>query len=360
MASKTNVVILFGGRSGEHEVSRASAAFIIDTLRQMEDFRVLPVGITREGRWYAYSGDTGPMRDGRWFEEGPVFPAALLPDTGRHFLYINREGGTVTYEADCVFPVLHGPNGEDGTIQGMLEMAGIPFVGCGMAASVLAMDKSLANTLFDKHGIPHTPWRLVDRAVWEKTEGLPEESLTRGLAYPLFVKPARGGSSLGISRVDRPGALPAALSHAFSYDRKVLIEEAVQGRELEIAALGGYGKPFLSPVGEIVPDRDFYDYDSKYESGSASRLLVPAELDRKTEEEIRRIAELAWRALDCYGLSRIDFFLAANGQVYLNEINTIPGFVDISMYPRLMRAAGFRDTDLVRRLIELAFSREDK
>ncbi|NLA95889.1 MAG: D-alanine--D-alanine ligase [Clostridiaceae bacterium] len=360
MESEINVVVLFGGRSGEHDVSCSSAAYIIDTLNRCDRYRVLPVGITREGRWYAYSGPAEALRHGVWFDQGPVVPATLVPDRGKPFLFTNREGRTVSYSADCVFPVLHGPNGEDGTIQGMLEMADIPFVGCGMAASALAMDKCFANTIFEKKDLPHTPWRSLDRAGWQGSDDRSIDQLIEGLDFPLFVKPARGGSSLGISRVQSREDLPAALDHALAYDRKVLIEQGVQGRELEIAAVGGYGEPELSPIGEVIPDREFYDYDSKYEVHSTTQLVVPAPVDPLIAEQVRRIAKEAWQTIDCYGMARIDFFLDHDQRLYLNEINTIPGFVSISMYPRLFRAAGYEDGELLEKLIRLAMQREDK
>ncbi len=357
MASELNIVVLFGGKSGEHDVSRSSAAYIIETLGQCPEYRILPVGITREGSWYAYGGPVSAMREGNWLEEGPVSPATLLPDTGRHFLFTRRQGQTVSHSVDCVFPVLHGRYGEDGTIQGMLEMAGIPFVGCGMTSCALAMDKVFANTIFDYKGIPHTPWQSLDRDSWLKDGSRILPDLVKGFTYPLFVKPARAGSSLGISRVLEQQDLPAAIDRALVHDRKVIIEEAVRGRELEIAALGGYGEPVLSPIGEIIPDRDFYDYDSKYEEHSASQLIIPAELTDGEEAALRKIAVDAWGALECYGLARIDFFLSEDGRILLNEINTMPGFVSISMYPRLFRAAGYGDAQLLRELINLALAR---
>lgn len=360
MESEINLVVLFGGRSGEHDVSCSSAAYIIDTLSRCDGYRLLPVGITREGRWYAYSGPTEAMRQCAWLDQGPVVPAILVPDRGKHFLFVNQEGRTVSYSADCVFPVLHGPNGEDGTIQGMLEMADIPFVGCGMAASALAMDKCFANTLFEKRKLPHTPWRSLDRAGWQGRDDRSIGQLIEGLEFPLFVKPARGGSSLGITRVSSREDLPAALDHALTYDRKVLIEQGVEGRELEIAAIGGYGPPELSPVGEVIPDREFYDYDSKYKADSTSQLVIPAPIDPQVTAQVRKIAREAWQAIDCYGMARIDFFLDRDQRLYLNEINTIPGFVSISMYPRLFRAAGYKDGELLEKLIELAMTRGDK
>lgn len=359
MASKLNLVILFGGQSGEHEVSLSSAAFIIDSLRTCPDYKILPVGITRQGRWYAYSGPTEAMREGTWQQETWITPAILLPDAAKPFLFTQHQGRTVSYGVDCVFPVLHGLRGEDGTIQGMLEMAGIPYVGCGQAACALAMDKALAKALFQEAGIAQTGWRTLDRETWQAEGQAGLADRLAGLAYPLFVKPSRGGSSLGISRVASFEDLAPALDLAFQHDRKAIIEEGVVGRELEIAVLGDYLHPFLSPVGEIVPDRAFYDYDSKYEAASTSQLIIPAPLAADAEASLRQMALQAWGALNCYGLARIDFFMSQEGRLLLNEINTMPGFVRISMYPRLMRAAGYEDATLLRELIDLALARQE-
>ena len=358
MASRKNIVVLFGGRSVEHDVSLSSAAYIIDTLRTCEEFYILPVAITREGRWYAYNGPTDAMREDRWYTAGTVTPATLLPDTAKPYLFTKRDGRSISYPVDCVFPVLHGQYGEDGTLQGMLELAGIPFVGCGMTSCALAMDKIFANRIFDQKDIPHTPWRALTFDEWVTRDDTMLDELMTGLSYPLFVKPARGGSSLGIRRVTERDGLCEAIEYGFLFDRKLVIEEGVRGRELEIAALGGYGEPVLSPVGEIVPDREFYDYDSKYKSDSTSELIVPAKLRDDQLTRLRMIASEAWQALDCYGLSRIDFFLTEDDRVLINEINTIPGFVSISMYPRLFRAAGYSDAELLRELIRLAFKRD--
>lgn len=358
MTDRINLVVLFGGQSGEHEVSRTSASYIIGTLQSCDEYRILPVGITREGSWYYYEGPVSLLPDGSWFEKGPVTPATLVPDAGRHFLYIDRQGDEDRFTVDCVFPVLHGKNGEDGTIQGLLEMAGIPFVGCGMTASALAMDKSFANALFDYYDIPQTKWRKLDDTKWRCDRAKALAETLKGMKYPLFVKPARGGSSLGITRVTSPEEAEQAFESAFRHDRKIVVEEGVVGRELEMAAIGGYDAPFLSPVGEIIPDREFYDYDSKYEESSTSGLVIPAPLAPEILHEIRHIATRAYRALDCYGLCRIDFFLSEDGRVLLNEINTIPGFVSISMYPRLLRFAGYGDADVLRELIRLAFERD--
>ncbi|HHW93631.1 MAG TPA: D-alanine--D-alanine ligase [Clostridiaceae bacterium] len=358
MTGKIHLVVLFGGQSGEHEVSRTSASYIIDTLLTCEEYDIYPVGITKEGSWYYYEGAISALPDGSWFESGPIAPATLIPDTGRHFLYVERRDGIEKFPVDCVFPVLHGSNGEDGTIQGMLEMAGIAFVGCGMTSSALAMDKVFANALFDYCNIPQTKWRWIDEASWRcDRENVLSEAL-EGLKYPLFIKPARGGSSLGITRITSPEEAECAFESAFKHDRKIIIEEGVVGRELEVAAIGGYETPFLSPVGEIIPDRDFYDYDSKYKESSTSKLIIPAPLTTEKLNEIRQVATRAYQALDCYGLCRIDFFLTDDDRVLLNEINTIPGFVSISMYPRLLRSAGYGDAEVLRELVRLALVRD--
>ncbi len=358
MTDKISLVVLFGGRSGEHEVSRTSASYIIGTLQTCDEYTIYPVGITKEGSWYYYEGSVSDLPDGSWFEKGAVAPAAIVPDTGRHYLYVERQDCIEKIPVDCVFPVLHGPNGEDGTIQGMLEMAGMPFVGCGMTSSALAMDKVFANVLFDYYDLPQTKWRSADKASWQRDRKKVLAESMEGLNYPIFVKPARGGSSLGITRITSPEEAESAFETAFKYDRKIVVEEGVVGRELEVAAIGGYETPFLSPVGEIVPDRDFYDYDSKYKESSTSELVIPAPLTPEILHEIRRVAARAYRALDCYGLCRIDFLLTNDGRVLLNEVNTIPGFVSISMYPRLLRAAGYANADVLRELIRLAFERD--
>ncbi len=358
MTEKINLVVLFGGQSGEHEVSRTSASYIVGTLATCEEYNLFPVGITKEGNWFYYEGTVSAMPDGTWFENGPIAPATLVPDTGKPFLFVDRGEHIEQFPVDCVFPVLHGLNGEDGTIQGMLEMAGIPFVGCGMTSSALAMDKAYANALFDFFGIPQTKWRQVDDLDWKHNRSNALAGLLEGMSFPLFIKPARGGSSLGITKVMSRDEVESAIDDAFAHDRKVIVEEGVIGREIEVAALGGYGSPILSPIGEIIPDRDFYDYDSKYEAKSTSELVIPAKLAPEVVNEIKEIAMRAYRALDCYGLCRIDFFLTDDGHILLNEINTIPGFVSISMYPRLLRAAGYGDAEVLQELIRLAFLRD--
>ncbi len=358
---KKSILVIFGGMSGEHDISLASASFISNALSHCRDYRTLTVGITKEGDWYLYTGPYSRMRNREWLDDAYTKRATLSLDVKEPALIVFQdEGRYETIPIDCVFPVMHGRFGEDGTIQGLLEMAHVPFVGCGVAASALAMDKVLACALFEQQGIPHTPWHHIDERSWHHDKAAYVDFLVQTLEYPIFVKPSRGGSSLGITKVLSKETLEAAVDEAFLFDRRVLVEQGVVGREVEIGGLGGYNDPELSPIGEIVPDRAFYDYNSKYEEDSSSELIIPADLDDSIVSEIQSIARKAWRALDLYGLARIDFFVTNEGVVLLNEINTMPGFVSISMYPRMFRHAGYTDEDLVRRLVELAFEREDR
>jgi D-alanine-D-alanine ligase len=357
---KKTILVIFGGMSGEHDISRSSASFISGALSRCPGYLTITVGITKEGDWYLYTGPFSRMQDGSWLDDTYIKRVVLSLEAMQPSLIVfNGNGGYETLPIDCVFPVMHGRYGEDGTLQGLLEMAHVPFVGCGVAASALAMDKVLACALFEQQGIPHTPWHYVDMMSWLRDKKAYVDFLAQTFEWPVFVKPSRGGSSLGISKAFSKETLEAAIEKALLFDRRVVVEQGVVGREVEIGGLGGYYNPELSPIGEIIPDRAFYDYDSKYEKDSSSQLIIPAELDASVVSDIRMIALKAWRAFDLYGLARIDFFVTDEGVVLLNEINTIPGFVSISMYPRLFRHAGYADEDLVRRLVELAFERED-
>ena len=355
MTDTLNILVLFGGQSPEHEVSRKSAAFIADTLSRKTAYNVILVGINKQGEWKYYPGDTGAMRDGSWENDPGLERAFLTADTGNAALYF-PDVEQDPLSIDCVFPVLHGSNGEDGRLQGMLEMSGVPFVGCGMLSSALAMDKSFANKIMDYHGIPHTKWRSVDLSSYCNNKDSELDRIGSELDFPLFVKPANTGSSIGISKVANREELAAAISLAFEYDHTIVLENAVIGRELEVSALGSAGDLTLSVVGEIVPDRQFYDYAAKYED-SASKLVIPAELTEAELKEVNKYAAQIFTALNCYGMARIDFFLADSGQIFVNEVNTIPGFVDISMYPRLLAASGIEAEELLDRLLQLAFER---
>lgn len=355
MKETLNIVIIFGGQSPEHEVSRKSAAFIAETLSKNEIYNLHFIAINKQGEWFYYSGETAAMRDGSWENDPELVRAILTADAKDSSIYF-PDCQQDPIHIDCVFPVLHGSNGEDGRLQGMLEMSGIPFVGCGMLSSAISMDKSFANRIMDYSDIPHTPWCSVDMSSFRNDSELELDRICEQLEFPIFVKPANAGSSIGISKVENREQLGDAIDLALRYDQCIVCEKAVQGRELEVSALGTADDLTLSVVGEIVPDRQFYDYSAKYED-SSSQLIIPAELTEHELDEIKKYAEMTFKALNCYGMVRIDFFLSDSGEVLVNEANTIPGFVDISMYPRLLVASGISAEELLDRLIELAFER---
>ncbi len=341
MAKRLDIALLFGGRSGEHEVSLRSAASVAAALRERHD--VSHVLIDKEGRWLLQA-DAEPRPSGGT----PVF-LAPSPDAGR--LRSLADGREIA-RPDVYFPMLHGTFGEDGTVQGLFDLASVPYVGAGVAASAAAMDKELMKALFAHAGLPQGPWRVLrarDPAV--------EERLVRELGLPLFVKPANLGSSVAVSKVKSAEDLDRALDAAFAYDRKVLLETAIEARELEVSVLGNES-PEASPPGEIIPDREFYDYDSKYSPESRTELVLPASLPPAQTAEVRDLAVAAFRAVDASGYARVDFFLEkATGRLLVNEINTIPGFTSISMFPKLWQLAGLSYSDLVARLVELALER---
>lgn len=358
MDKKYTIALLFGGKSPEHEVSRNSAAFIADQLVMSKSYNLILIGINKRGEWYYFPGSTDEMRDGSW-EKNPGLEAAVLTADCKDKALIFPESKRKALAIDCVFPVLHGANGEDGRLQGMLEMSGIPFVGCGMISSVLAMDKAYSYQLFDNCHLPQTPWLCLKLSDYEKDLKACLAKISERLSYPVFVKPANTGSSIGISKVREQGQLQEAIDLAFQYDEKVIVEREVIGREVSIAALGRADDLFLSVIGEIVPADEFYDYQAKYES-SLTKLLIPAQLAEEEIKAIEKYAALTFNLLDCYGMARIDFFLSATGEVLLNEVNTIPGFVKNSMYPKLMKASGYEAKDLLDQLIDLALKREQK
>lgn len=347
------VGVLFGGRSSEHEVSLASARNVIDALRAA-GHEVIPIGITPQGRWLPNGDPMGyltataqgePANPNGAHDEGTW---ALLPKPSR--------AGPLP-ALDILFPVLHGPFGEDGTVQGLLEMANIPYVGCGVLASAVCMDKGLARKLFAAAGLPQAPCREVLRPRWHES---PEEILAAlevELGYPIFVKPANLGSSVGISKARTRDELAAALDLAARYDRKLVVEKAVpHAREIEVSVLGN-DDPVASVPGEIIPGAEFYDYAAKYLDDS-SQLLIPAPLDQETCAEIQAMAVLAFRVTECSGLARVDFLVdGKSGEIFLNEINTMPGFTRISMYPKLWEASGIPYPELVDRLVRLGFER---
>ncbi len=342
MKSRLSVALLFGGRSGEHEVSLRSAASVARGLAANHD--VLPVLIDKAGRYFLQQG-TEPRPSGG----EPVFLAGVPEDAGR--LRRLRDGRELA-RADVFFPVLHGTYGEDGTVQGLLELAGVPYAGSGVTASAVAMDKAVSKALFEHAGLAQVPYRVLLRRDDEAEARLPEE-----LGLPLFVKPANLGSSVGISKVKGPEALAPALELAFRYDTKVVVERGIAAREIEVSVLGN-DDPEASLPGEVVPDREFYDYDSKYAADSRTGLLIPAPLDAATTASARRLALAAYQALDASGYARVDLFLeTGSGRLLVNEINTIPGFTSISMYPKLWEASGVAYPDLLARIVALALER---
>ena len=346
---RLRVGVLFGGRSGEHEVSLASAASVLRGL-DPDKYEAVPIGITKEGHWLVGAGAQKMLpevlRGGkRVMMTADPTDAALVPLDPAE-----RGGGQ---RLDVVFPVMHGTYGEDGTIQGLLELAGVPFVGAGVLGSAIAMDKDVAKRLLQAAKIPVVPWIAVQRADWEKDPVAVQRAIEKKFRYPVFVKPATLGSSVGMSKVHSRAELKPALDLAAEFAMKILIERAIVGREIEVSVLGN-AEPRASVPGEIVPHREFYDYAAKYlEEGT--ELLIPAKLSKGQVKRFQELAVKAFRALELYGMGRVDFFLEKRGgKILLNEVNTIPGFTSISMYPKLWEASGIAFRELIDRLIELA------
>lgn len=352
--NRQTVAVLFGGASNEYEVSLRSAAAVLEHLDENK-YEVLMVGITKEGHWLLFDGPVEQIADGSWAEGGLTTPVLLSPDRRDHGLVLLAEGCYTKRRVDVVFPVLHGKNGEDGTVQGLLELAGIPYVGCGVTASACCMDKAVTHALLRQAGVPQC--RSIAVREGEYSDFAQLEQALAPLGYPMFIKPANAGSSVGISRVEKPEQLAAACALAFAHDSKLVAEEAVEGLELECAVLGNE-QPVASAVGEIEPvTHAFYDYEAKYEDDSTN-LYLPARITPEQSEEIRQVAVQAYRAMGCTGLARVDFFLRRrDGAAILNEINTLPGFTSISMYPKLFIHGGMTYAQLLDRLIGLALEK---
>jgi D-alanine-D-alanine ligase len=351
-----NLAVLFGGRSGEHVVSLRSAASIMGAVDR-ERYRIIPVGITREGAWLA--GDDVWQILWKCRPEEEAARASLLMDPGCPGLLIEHPEKGLGWDfvpLDMVFPVLHGPYGEDGTIQGLLELAGLPYVGSGVLASAAAMDKGVMKTLFQQYGLPVGPYLCIYRWEWSGDPQSLRLQVEESLGYPCFVKPANLGSSVGISRVTGSEGLNTAVEEALLYDDKIVIEANISGREIECSVLGDL-EPEASRPGEIIPCNDFYDYRAKY-IDDRSELVIPVELGEKLERKIMDLSCSAFKAVEASGLARVDFFVdPAKDTVTLNEINTMPGFTSISMYPKLWEASGVGYPVLVNRLLDLAESR---
>lgn len=352
MSGKLNIAVIFGGKSGEHEVSLMSATNVIKAMDK-EKYDIHMIGITKEGRWMVFKGDVGKIIDGSWEKEASGSDRNETVD----LLFSGIFNGNSGTKIDAVFPVLHGPNGEDGTIQGLFEMLDIPYVGCGVLASALGMDKAFSKQLFRNAGLPIAEYDVLLKEDIKKDMAAAADRIESGFGYPVFVKPVNMGSSVGITKAHNREELLKGLEEACKYDRKVLVEENINCREFECAVLGN-NDPMASGVGEIVPSHEFYDYEAKYFDDGKSILIIPANLEEDKVEEIRSIAVKAYKALDCAGMARVDFFMEKDtGNIYINEINTIPGFTKISMYPKLWDAEGISYGKLIDRLIELAIDR---
>ena len=336
---RRRVAVLFGGRSAEHEVSCLSARSVIDALDPART-EVIPIGITREGRWHRVAGPPAlPSETGRMPEitEGSGSVVELAAE-GASTEIVGVDGSREPI--DVVFPVLHGPYGEDGTVQGLLELAGVPYVGAGVLGSAIGMDKDVQKRLFRAAGLPVGPYEAVREPVWiDDPESV--EAAAEALGYPLFAKPATLGSSVGVSKVHGPQELAGGLEEAFRYARDALLEKAAEGaREIECAVLGN-DDPVASVAGEIVPEgHEFYDYEAKYLDEHGAELVIPADLKPGVLEDVQRLAVAAFVAVKCAGMARVDFFLLGEDELWLNELNTIPGFTSISMYPKLWEASG--------------------
>jgi D-alanine-D-alanine ligase len=355
LKKKLRVGVIFGGRSGEHEVSLRSAESVINAMDKSK-YEIVPIGITKEGRWLMSANAAALLPDAVMASNSHQ-QVAIIGDPTRQGLTRLDERERISSEPlDAVFPVLHGTYGEDGTIQGLLEMAGVPYVGCGVVASATGMDKVIMKQLFERAGLTLIEYDWFLRSAWEEKPDAIINRISRSLGFPVFVKPANLGSSVGISKAANRNELSDAIDDAARYDRKVIVERAVNGREIEVSILGNE-HPIASLPGEIITGHEFYDYEDKYVD-TTSRTEVPAKLPKKIIDRIQREAIRAFQAVDGSGLARVDFFVErGTNRVIINEINTMPGFTSISMYPKLWEASGIPYSELIDRLVELAIER---
>ncbi len=353
MSERWRVGVLFGGASVEHEVSVVSARGVLQAFDPGR-FECLPIGVTVKGEWLSPESSAAQLARGspRVEAEGEE-RVVVLPGRG---LARCRRGRVEPLAVDVVFPLVHGWGGEDGRVQGLLELAELPYVGAGVAGSALGMDKALSKALFERYGLPVAPWRMLREADWRADPTGHAERIGRALGYPLFVKPANGGSSVGVCKVREASALPEAVAQALACDRKVVFEAALDAREIECAVLGN-DTPQASVPGEIVPSREFYDYEAKYVDGT-SELRIPAPLPEAVGARVRELACRAFEVLDLAGMARVDFFLGRRDErVWINEVNTLPGFTPVSMFAKLWEASGIAYPELLERLVALALER---
>lgn len=354
--AKQKIAVIFGGVSSEHEISLISAYSVLTNIPK-EKYDVMCIGITKKGHWMYYPGEYENIKDGTWENNPDCCTAILSPDRVHGGIIVIGNDDVFLRKVDVVFPVLHGANGEDGSVQGLCQLAGLPCVGCDMTASAICMDKSLTHTVLDAAGIKTANYITLSRHL---LSGLEEmcDSVEKRLNYPIYVKPASAGSSVGVSRVQNRDELKAGLKKAFAHGDKVVAEQEIIGKEVECAVLGNNSKDILASVpGQITPAEGFYDYDAKYKNGT-SVLDIPAKITDEEMQNLREIAKKAYLACGCTGMSRVDFFVTSDG-IVLNEINTIPGFTPISMYPKLMENMGITYSALLDRLIQLAAEQSD-
>ena len=351
-----NALILFGGVSSEHDVSVVSARSVIENTPR-DKYNIILIGITKDGRWFKYDGDVAKLPDDKWLEDKKSLTKAVIsPDREDHGIIVFNDDGIEKIHIDVVFPVLHGKNGEDGTVQGLLQLAGIPFVGCDATASGVCMDKAVTNAVADAVGIAQAKWCAYTRFAYDSDREGCLQAAEEKLGYPIFVKPANAGSSVGITKATDRESLVRGMEVAFAEDKKAVLEACIVGHEVECAVMGN-DTPIAAQVGEIVAAADFYDFDAKY-NNPQSELHIPADLSPEKLEEVRAAALRAYGAMGCEGLSRVDFFVTYDGeQVLLNEINTIPGQTPISMYPKLFEAVGVPYSELIDRLVAYALER---
>jgi D-alanine-D-alanine ligase len=353
---KTRIGVLYGGKSPEHKVSLQTAKAVMNAIDK-EKFDVTPIYITTEGKWVKGERLTGEVKDVKQLElkseANAILPVALNKAVTPARTTEESEGAI-----DVIFPLLHGPNGEDGTVQGLLELLNIPYVGNGVLGSAAGMDKVIMKNLFAQAGLKQAKYVWFVKNDWKENPEAAYAKVEKELGYPCFVKPANAGSSVGISKCKNREDLETAFIEAFKYDRKIIIEEAIVGREIEIGVIGN-DKPICSVVGEIVPKKEFYDYQAKYEDGD-TELIIPADVTEEEYETIKQMAITAFKALDLCGLVRADFFLTNDGVIYINEVNTMPGFTPFSMFPLLWKHTGVSYPELIERLVQLAIERHEE
>lgn len=359
---KKTVVVLFGGVTTEHEVSLSSASFVISNI-DLDKYDVKIIGISKSGEWFLYSGPVEKIQDNSWCEERYIKPVTIsLVSKKKGFFVIENDQISDFLKADVIFSVIHGRNGEDGKLPALFEIAKIPFVGCDHLSGAICMDKDLTHIMLKNAGIKVVQHIVLNWFEFERLEKFGEFDVFESkceekLNYPMFVKPANAGSSVGIQKAKNKSELKYAISNAFQFDKKIVIEEFVNGREIECAVIGNEDV-FASVPGEILPSNDFYDYDAKYRD-SNSLLCIPADISDELAEEIKETAKKAYKVLGCSGMARVDFFLTDAQELFLNEPNTIPGFTSISMYPKLLMQSGFEAKEITTKLIQLAIKQHE-